>query len=226
MDNSIVLLGDSIIDNTLYVEKHDVEYHVRTLLEDDVIRNDSVDGVTTSEVLDFVIRGGYSDDTTHFFISVGGNNLLNKKKTLLDPETPDNLKAMLIKQGIYSEIGYDMLPILNGTYFSGYMTEIESIAVILNYRYPKAEVVFLGLYEGNPSFNPEWKPVEHLLPELIATHNEKLQDTIERLNNRGINASYIDITNTLKPEDYFNDIEPNDSGGLLIAEKIAQHINE
>jgi len=226
MNNSIVLLGDSIIDNTLYVEKHDVEYHVRTLLEDDVIANDSVDGVTTSEVLDFVIRGGYSDDTTHFFISVGGNNLLNEKKTLLDTETPDNLKAMLIKQGIYSEIGYDMLPILNGTYFSGYMTEIESIAVILNYRYPKAEVVFLGLYEGNPSFNPDWKPVEHLLPELIATHNEKLQDTIKRLNDKGINASYIDITNTLKPEDYFNDIEPNDSGGLLIAEKIAQHINE
>jgi len=226
MNNSIVLLGDSIIDNTLYVEKHDVEYHVRTLLEDDVIANNSVDGVTTSQVLDFAIRGGYSDDTTHFIISVGGNNLLDKKKALLDTETPDNLKAMLIKQGIYSEIGYDMLPILNGTYFSGYMTEIESIAVILNYRYPKAEVVFLGLYEGNPSFNPDWKPVEHLLPELIATHNEKLQDTIKRLNDKGINASYIDITNTLKPEDYFNDIEPNDSGGLLIAEKIAQHINE
>ena len=29
-----------------------------------------------------------------------------------------------------------------------------------------------------------------------------------------------------KPEDYFNDIEPNDSGGLLIAEKIAQHLKE
>ena len=226
MNNSIVLLGDSIIDNTLYVENHDVEYHVRTLLEDDVIANDSVDGVTTSEVLDFAIRGGYSDDTTHFFISVGGNNLLDRKNILLDKDTPDNLKAMLIKQDIYSEINYDLIPILNGTYYSGYMTELESIAVILNYRYPKAKVVFLGLYEGNPSWKPDWKPVKHLLPELIATHNEQLQDTIERLNNRGINASYIDITNTLKPEDYFNDIEPNDSGGLLIAEKIAQHINE
>tara|TARA_R100001443_G_C3358360_1_gene178484 strand:- start:1850 stop:2530 length:681 start_codon:yes stop_codon:yes gene_type:complete len=226
MNNSIVLLGDSIIDNTLYVENHDVEYHVRTLLEDDVIANDSVDGVTTNEVLDFAIRGGFSTDTTHFVISVGGNNLLDRKNILLDKDTPDNLKAMLIKQDIYSEINYDLIPILNGTYYSGYMTELESIAVILNYRYPKAEVVFLGLYEGNPLWKPDWKPVEHLLPELIATHNEKLQDTIERLNNRGINASYIDITNTLKPEDYFNDIEPNDSGGLLIAEKIAQHINE
>lgn len=226
MNNSIVLLGDSIIDNTLYVEKHDVEFHVRTLLENDAINNDSLDGVTTSQVLDFAIRGGYSTDTTHFIISVGGNNLLDKKKFLLDKDTPDTMKTLLLKQGIYSEINYDMLPILNGPHFSGYMTEIESIAVILNYRYPKAEIVFLGLYEGNPSCNPEWKPVEHLLPELIATHNEKLQDTVKRLNDKGINASYIDITNTLKPEDYFNDIEPNDSGGLLIAEKIAQHISD
>jgi hypothetical protein len=226
VNNNIVLLGDSIIDNTLYVKKYDVEHHVRTLLESDAIVNDSVDGVTTSEVLDFAIKGGHSTDTTHFFISVGGNNLLDKKHVLLDQGTKDKLKTLLIKQEIYSEWDSDMLPMLKGKYFSGYMTEIESIAVILNYRYPKAEVVFLGLYEGNPSWKIDWKPVAHLLPELIATHNEKLQDTVKRLNNRGINASYIDITNTLKPEDYFNDIEPNDSGGLLIAEKIAQHLKE
>jgi len=226
MNNSIVLLGDSIIDNTLYVENYNVDYHVRTLLNDDVISNDSVDGVTTNEVLASTLKGGYSTDTTHFVISVGGNNLLDLKKLVLDNEMADNFKAMFVKQTIYNEVSYDMLSILSGPFYSGYMTEVEAIAVLLNYRYPKAEVVFLGLYEGNLSWNKDWKPVAHLLPELIATHNEKLQDTIERLNNRGINASYIDITNTLKPEDYFNDIEPNDSGGLLIAEKIAQHINE
>ena len=226
MNNSIVLLGDSIIDNTLYVENYNVDYHIRTLLNDDVISNDSVDGVTTNEVLASTLKGGYSTDTTHFVISVGGNNLLDLKKLVLDNDMADNLKALFVKQAMYNEVTYDMLSILSGTFYSGYMTEIELIAVTLNYRYPKAEVVFLGLYEGNLSWNKDWEPVAHLLPELIATHNEKLQDTIERLNNRGINASYIDITNTLKPEDYFNDIEPNDSGGLLIAEKIAQHINE
>ena len=226
MNNSIVLLGDSIIDNTLYVENYNVDYHIRTLLKDDVICNDSVDGVTTNEVLASTLKGGYSTDTTHFVISVGGNNLLDLKHLVLDNEMSDNLKAMFVKQTIYNEVSYDMLPIYSGPYYSGYMTEIEAIAVLLNYRYSKAEVVFLGLYEGNLSWNKDWEPVAHLLPELIATHNEKLQDTIERINNRGINASYIDITNTLKPEDYFNDIEPNDSGGLLIAEKIAQHIHE
>ena len=49
---------------------------------------------------------------------------------------------------------------------------------------------------------------------------------IALLSDNGISASYIDIANTLKPEDYFNDIEPNDSGGLLIAEKISAHITE
>ena len=226
MSKKIVLLGDSIIDNTLYVEKHDVEQHLNTLLEDDIIVNHSIDGSTTVEVLDFISTCAFDKDTTHFVISVGGNNLLDLKKLVLDNDMADNLKALFVKQTIYNEVAYDLLPILSGPFYSGYMTEVEAIAVLLNYRYPKAEVVFLGLYEGNLSWNKDWEPVAHLLPELIATHNEKLQDTIERLNNRGINASYIDITNTLKPEDYFNDIEPNDSGGLLIAEKIAQHIHE
>ena len=234
MNNRIVLLGDSIIDNTLYVEKYDVEHHLKTLLEhnprlleDDVVDNNSIDGVTTSEVLETVIKGGFSKDTTHFVISVGGNNLLNRKDLLLE-DTPDNLKTLFIKQDMYSVMTNDLLPIISGDHYSGYITEIEAIAVMLNYRYPKAEIVFLGLYEGNPSWNKDWETVEHLLPELIATHNEKLQETIKRLNLRWSKAvaSYIDITNTLKPEDYFNDIEPNDSGGLLIAEKIAAHINE
>tara|TARA_R100000008_G_C3582685_1_gene169721 strand:+ start:247 stop:933 length:687 start_codon:yes stop_codon:yes gene_type:complete len=228
MNNRIVLLGDSIIDNTLYVEKYDVENHLKTLLEDDVIDNNSIDGVTTSEVLETVIKGGFSKDTTHFVISVGGNNLLNRKDLLLEEDTPDNLKTLFIKQDMYSVMTNDLLPIISGDHYSGYITEIEAIAVMLNYRYPKAEIVFLGLYEGNPSWNKDWETVEHLLPELIATHNENLQETIKRLNLRWSKAvaSYIDITNTLKTEDYFNDIEPNDSGGLLIAEKIAAHINE
>ncbi len=226
MNKKIVLLGDSIIDNTLYVNKHDVEQHLNTLLEDDTIVNHSIDGSTTVEVLDFISTCALDKDTTHFVISVGGNNLLDKKQFLLDKTIDDWYKTMLIQQDIYSEISPDLMNVLTYTHYSGYMLDVEKIAVLLQYRYPKAKIMFLGLYEGNSTWNPEWEPVEHLLPGLINTHNEKLQHMIGSLSDNGINASYIDITNTLKQEDYFNDIEPNDSGGLLIAEKISTHITE
>lgn len=228
MYRHVVLLGDSIIDNRLYVEKNTVSMHLKNLLEDNYIFDNSLDGSLSEEILQTAKNGGFTNDVTHFVISVGGNDLLSNKLFLLDEISGMSLdtKIEMTKDDIHREYSSSVQPIMNGSHYSGYMANIESAAVLLNYRYPKAKIMFLGLYEGNAAYNPEWKPIEHRLPELISEHNKKLQYIILKLQENNINASYIDITNTLKPEDYFNDIEPNDSGGLLIAEKIAKHISD
>ena len=70
------LLGDSIIDNKIYVGQHElsVSEHLHNLT-DDIINTLAIDGHTTKDVLNIQINKlpSYS---THQVLSIGGNDLL------------------------------------------------------------------------------------------------------------------------------------------------------
>ena len=72
------LLGDSIIDNKIYVGPHElsVSEHLYNLT-DDIINSLAVDGHTTQDVLNVQLNNlpRYS---THLVLSIGGNDLLQK----------------------------------------------------------------------------------------------------------------------------------------------------
>ena len=81
----IVLAGDSIFDNQSYVPgEPDVAQQLRYQLDDDIkVTLLAIDGDVTTGV-DDQLRG-LPEDTTHLFISVGGNDALGQLLELTEP---------------------------------------------------------------------------------------------------------------------------------------------
>lgn len=75
--NHIVLMGDSIFDNARYVgEGESVLHHLSRMVEKpNRLTLLAVDGDVTSDVNTQLLR--YPQDTTHVFVSCGGNDALN-----------------------------------------------------------------------------------------------------------------------------------------------------
>ena len=78
-DNHIILLGDSIFDNASYVKtgEPDVTEQVRSLLpKGSRVTRLAVDGDVTADVAHQMSR--LPDDASHLFVSVGGNDALER----------------------------------------------------------------------------------------------------------------------------------------------------
>ena len=75
--NKVTLLGDSIIDNKIYVESDEfsVLEHLEHISDDEFLQI-ALDGATTDHVLSSQLDH-VSDDDTHVVLSIGGNDLLN-----------------------------------------------------------------------------------------------------------------------------------------------------
>ncbi|TWU60879.1 hypothetical protein Poly51_11610 [Rubripirellula tenax] len=89
MTRHIVLLGDSIFDNALYVPGGpSVIEHVRRVLPDgDRATMVALDGATVSSVFRQLDR--IPDDATHLILSVGGNDALWMAGNIFSQETAD-----------------------------------------------------------------------------------------------------------------------------------------
>jgi len=75
--NHIVLCGDSIFDNGSYVRgEPDVAEQVREQLPDSKVTLLAIDGNETKDVKDQL--NNLPDDATHIFISIGGNDGINR----------------------------------------------------------------------------------------------------------------------------------------------------
>ena len=99
MNGHVVLLGDSILDNTVYVPSGaSVLKHLQYILPLDwVVTSLAVDGARMSSVecqLQLL-----PDDTTHLFLSVGGNDILDYAY-ILDKPTDLHVSALATLAGI------------------------------------------------------------------------------------------------------------------------------
>ena len=80
----LVLLGDSIIDNKIYVldGEFSVLEHIQSKTEIPVTQL-ALDGATTDDVLDNQLSN-ISSEASHIVLSVGGNDLLNEIGFLME----------------------------------------------------------------------------------------------------------------------------------------------
>lgn len=85
----VLLVGDSVFDNALYVEdgQDSVSVLRRELSPIATVDSVAINGATTFEVLDQLFKGELSSKPKYdvIFLSIGGNDLLRNQEVYLDP---------------------------------------------------------------------------------------------------------------------------------------------
>ena len=101
----VALLGDSIIDNKVYVGENElsVTEHLRKINETDYyFEMIAVDGDTTREVIDNQLEN-IGDSTWRIVLSIGGNDLLQKLHIMFN-ETSGMIESLEVASKTVEEI--------------------------------------------------------------------------------------------------------------------------
>ncbi len=195
----VVLLGDSIFDNKVYVGKNgkDVITHLRELLPNEWQATlKAVDGSLIENVSEQLLV--IPSDTTHFVVSVGGNNAIM------------NSDILQMKAGNSSEVLSEIAD-RRETFERHYVRMLQNL---LSKNLPTAVCTIYF-----PNFP------EAIFQRLAVTALSIFNDVIIRqaiINNLPIVDLRL-ICN--EADDYANEIEPSDKGGKKIATKILELIN-
>jgi hypothetical protein len=195
----IVLLGDSIFDNLMYVQPQpDVVSQLQELLPVGWRASlCAVDGSVTEDVVKQL--SDLPGDATHLVLSVGGNDLRGRAEELLETRVAMSSDALLL------------LARVTGVFESMYRRTVEAC---LSTGLP---LVVCTIYDGNFA-DQEFQTMARVA---VAVFN----DGILRLSlEKGLRA--IDLRPVCKlAEDYANSIEPSAIGGRKIARAIWQAIS-
>jgi hypothetical protein len=192
----VVLLGDSIFDNKVYVgEAPDVVSHLRNILPRDWKATlCAVDGSTISGIKAQVNK--VPKDASCLFVSVGGNDALMNINLLSDTTLHGSLlltKLARIAEGFRAD----------------YMKAIEHVCRL------KKPTVLCTIYNGNMA-----KDIAAPVKAAVAVFNDKIYSLANEKN-----LAVIDLRRICnRPEDYANPIEPSDVGGKKIASAILEHV--
>ncbi len=195
----VVLLGDSIFDNKVYVGKNgkDVITHLRELLPNEWQATlKAVDGSLIENVSEQLLV--IPSDTTHFVVSVGGNNAIM------------NSDILQMKAGNSAEVLSEIAD-RRETFERHYVRMLQNL---LSKNLPTAVCTIYF-----PNFP------EAIFQRLAVTALSIFNDVIIRqaiINNLPIVDLRL-ICN--EADDYANEIEPSDKGGKKIATKILELIN-
>ena len=191
----IVLLGDSIFDNKAYVgAEPDVISHLRTMIPPDwqaTLR--AVDGNVAEQVSGQLLR--IPEDSTHLFISVGGNNAIMNADIL---SLPANSAAEI----------FDNLSNRVSDFEFHYS---EMLKAVLTRNLPSA--VCTIYYPNFP---------DPFMQKIAVTALSAFNDVIIR---QAILSGipFLDLRLICnEKEDYANEIEPSGQGGQKIAAKILE----
>ncbi len=191
----VVLLGDSIFDNQVYVEPGEpgvIDQLRKHLPEDWRATLLAVDGDTTVDVVNQL--KGLPDDATHIVISVGGNDGLQASGVLSQPAS-DVQSALLHMVGVRKE------------FKRNYNTMIDAVLAA------KKPTTLCTVYDPNFADG-----IEQRVSVLALT---AFNDIITRAAVRH-GLPVIDLRILFdKPADYANPIEPSAIGGDKLARTIA-----
>ena len=193
MNKHIVIAGDSIFDNGAYVPgEKDVFQQLKDLAEGQAeVTSLAVDGSVTEDVLTQITR--LPSNTTHLFISSGGNDAL-RQMGLLSQSVQSVAEAMLI------------LSTSQEQFRAQYRKLIAHIQLLTN-----TKTVVCTIY--HPNSEAEKQSVMDigvsLFNDVIVEETNKAR--IPVLDIRGI---------FLNREDYANEIEPSSIGGQKLAAAI------
>ena len=198
------LLGDSIIDNKVYVGPHElsVTEHLHNLT-DDVINSIAVDGHTTKDVIRAQLDKlpYYS---THQVLSIGGNDLLQNMFFLKNTE-------QLTANEVFEQSVGIMAPIKRR-----YQTIVEKLSL------QNSNILLCTVYEGNLLNDPLLYDIALSSKAMVSMLNDIVYSTANMYN-----AEVLELRNIFtKPRDYANPIEPSHIGGSKFALEINDWIQQ
>jgi|TARA_B110000881_G_C18575353_1_gene518168 hypothetical protein len=198
------LLGDSIIDNKIYVGPHElsVTEHLQNLC-DDAINSIAVDGHTTKDVIhnQLDLLPQYS---THQVLSIGGNDLLQNMYFLKNQER-------LTANEVFEQAVGIMAPIKRR-----YQTIVEKLSL------QDSNILLCTVYEGNLLNDPLLYDIALSSKAMVSMLNDIVYSTANTYN-----AEVLELRNIFtKPRDYANPIEPSHIGGSKFALEINDWIQQ
>ncbi len=198
------LLGDSIIDNKIYVGPHElsVTEHLHNLC-DDVINSIAVDGHTTKDVIhnQLDLLPQYS---THQVLSIGGNDLLQNMYFLKNRER-------LSANEVFEQAVGIMAPIKRR-----YQTIVEKLSL------QDSNILLCTVYEGNLLNDPLLYDIALSSKAMVSMLNDIVYSTANMYK-----AEVLELRNIFtKPRDYANPIEPSHIGGSKFALEINDWIQQ
>ena len=191
----VALLGDSTIDNELYVEDGvPVAEHLRSVIgAGHRVTMLAVDGHRAQDVLrDQLPR--LQRDTTHLVLSVGGNDALQYIDVLRQP-------VGTVAEGI-AQLGRGVQD-FEASY-------LELLDAVLAHDLP---TTVCTIYNGDFPLDAE----RHVIRTAVRLFNDVIPQTAVTRSLPVIELRQVCSV----PEDYYDPIEPNDRGGRKIAEAIA-----
>ena len=190
----IILLGDSIFDNSTYVHPApDVVAQLQKMLPAGWKASlRAVDGSVAGNVAGQLAR--LPSDATHLVLSVGGNDLLNRSEEMLHTPVTMSSEVFLLLAGVID------------AFDSSYRRAVEACLV------RDLPLTVCTIYTGNFA-DPEFQTMARVA--VTAFNDVILRVALEK----GLRA--IDLRMVCAaPEDYANPIEPSAVGGEKIARAV------
>jgi lysophospholipase L1-like esterase len=195
----VSLLGDSIIDNKVYVGEGELS------VTEHLQRNSSsyfsmiaVDGDTTADVLDNQLDN-LKEPVSHIVLSIGGNDLL-QNLYLLQDETSGMKFALEKCSELISEIQENYIKILE------HLSQNDT------------KVLLCTVYEGDLESDLLLAEYDKAGQVMLKMHN----DTVYYLASK-FEVDVLELRNIFtNKEDYANPIEPSHIGGEKLAKAIIQ----
>ena len=195
----VSLLGDSIIDNKVYVGQG--ELSVTEHLKHNSSSNFTmiaVDGDTTEDVLDNQLDN-LKEPVSHIVLSIGGNDLLQNLHLLQD-ETSGMKFALEKSSELIGEIQENYTKILE------HLSQYD------------AKVLLCTVYEGDLKSDVLLAEYDKAGQAMLKMHN----DTVYYLASK-FDVDVLELRNIFtNKEDYANPIEPSHIGGEKLAKAIIQ----
>jgi lysophospholipase L1-like esterase len=198
MPKSLVLLGDSIIDNQVYVRpgELDVAAQVRRRLPGWRVDQRALDGAEVADVMAGQLKDAFPKGSA-VFLSAGGNDALGAVDLLIDP-TPTTFAAAM-----------EQLRRVRDDFASRYAALADAVAAA------SGRVMAATIY--HPAFTGAEAALQAPAEGALAAYDDVIQREALRCGFRVLELRTLFD----HPDDYANPIEPSAKGGDKIARAIA-----
>ena len=221
---NIYLLGDSIIDNTPYVNKNekDVVSHLNSMYKGSPqinINNRAVDGHTMQDLLDNQLSDEGLNEATHIVTSIGGNDLLQKISFL---QMTSKLSEVMNKDARIGKWGSrELNPSRNKVFEETYFEIIKPMqqdyeSIVANLSNHRAKLLLCTVYEGDLVDSDEFSDVIYSSKTMLSIFNDQVYRTAQKYSCEVLELRDIFVLS----EDYANPIEPSHIGGEKLAKAI------
>ena len=198
----VSLLGDSIIDNKIYVQNGElsVKEHLEEMSES-MFNQIAVDGHTTKDVLNLQLDQ-LPKICTHKVLSIGGNDLLEQVSFLKN-------KEVLTAKEVMEQAVCKLAPIKKR-----YRTIVEKLSQ------ENSKLLLCTVYEGNLTNDLFYRDIAFASQAMVSMLNDVIFSTAATFN-----VDVLELRNIFTtPEDYANPIEPSHIGGKKLASRIIEWI--